>query len=91
MRILKLINRICSKVNAVLKSFFERRNFCLAEVTLGFGKHEDKIFLVDDFTPRSLKIIPSDKESKKYLDPYKLDTAAEVKNYTDHLLNLMSA
>ncbi len=86
---IKVINRICSKVNAVLKSFFERRNAVLAEATCHFGKHEDKIFLVDDFTPKSLKILPSNKEDK-WTDPYKFSTSADIKKYTDHLLNLMS-
>ena len=87
---LKLINRICSKVNAVLKSFFERRSYILAEATCHFGKYDEKIFLVDDFTPKSLKIIPNNKE-EKLIDPYKFSTVAEIKHYTDHLFNIMSA
>ncbi len=87
---LKIIYRICSKVNAVLKSFFERRNFLLAEVNCYFGKYEDKIFLVDDFTPRSVKIFPINKDGK-FIDPYKLSSLATVRHYTDHLFNLTSA
>lgn len=86
---IKIINRICSKINAVLKSFFERRNFLLAEVTCYFGKNEDKIFLIDDFTPPSLKVIPINKDNH-FVDPYKFGTASEIKQYTDHLFNLMS-
>ncbi len=85
----KIINRICSKINAVMKSFFERRNSILAEVTCHFGKLDDKIYLVDDFTPASLKVIPLNKDDH-YVDPYKFGTSAEVKHYTDHLFNLMS-
>ncbi len=87
---LKIINRICSKVNAVLKSFFERRGYLLAEATCGFGKFEEKIFLVDDFTPHSLKIIPLNKDGKE-INPYKFNTSAEIRHYTDHLFNMMSA
>jgi phosphoribosylaminoimidazole-succinocarboxamide synthase len=86
----KVINRMCSKINAVLKSFFERRNSLLAEVTCHFGKSEDKIFLVDDFTPASLKVLPLNKNDH-YIDPYKFGTSAEIKQYTDHLFNLMSS
>ena len=86
----KIINRICSKINAVMKSFFERRNSLLAEVTCHFGKLEDKIYLVDDFTPASLKVIPLNKDNH-YIDPYKFGTSADVKHYTDHLFNLMSS
>ena len=86
---LKVINRICSKINAVLKSFFERRNSLLAEVTCHFGKLEDKIYLIDDFTPASLKVIPLDKNNH-YIDPYKFGTSTGIRQYTDHLFNLMS-
>jgi len=86
---MKLITRICSKINAVLKSFFERRNETLAEVCCHFGKHEDKVFLIGDFSPASLKIFPKD-ESVKWTNPYKLSSAAEVKKYTDHLFSIAS-
>ncbi len=87
---LKLINRMCSKINAVLKSFFERRNLLLAEVCCIFGKNDEKIFLIGDFTPKSLKILPLDQESK-WSDPYKLTNSSQIKNYTNQLYNLMSA
>jgi phosphoribosylaminoimidazole-succinocarboxamide synthase len=86
---IKVINRICSKINAVLKSFFERRSSLLAEVTCHFGKLEDKIYLVDDFTPASLKVVPLNKNNN-YIDPYKFGTSSEIRQYTDHLFNLMS-
>jgi len=86
---LKLINRICSKINAVLKSFFERRNASLIEISCYFGKWEDKIVLVDDFTPRSLKVIPVNNDQN--IDPFRFSTSSEIKKYTDYLHNLMSA
>jgi len=87
---LKIINRICSKVNAVLRSFFERRGETLAEVNCSFGKSDNKILLVDDFTPKSLKIIPLSPDNK-WVSPYKFDTAATIRKYTDHLFTLMSS
>ncbi len=86
---LKMINRITSKINAVLKSFFERRNEILAEISCQFGKSEDKIFLTGDFSPASLKIFPKEK-SEKWINPYKLSTATEIKKYTDHLFSIAS-
>ncbi len=86
---LKMINRICSKINAVLKSFFERRNEIMAEISCQFGKSEDKIFLTGDFSPASLKIFPKEK-SGKWTNPYKLSTATEIKKYTDHLFSIAS-
>ena len=86
---LKIVTRICSKINAVLKSFFERRNEILAEVVLIFGKLEDKIFLNGDFSPASIKIIHKD-DSVKQVNPYKFSTAGEIKKYTEHLYEIAS-
>ncbi len=89
---LKIINRICSKVNAVLKSFFERRNETMGELTCSFGKFESKIYLVDDFTPLSLKIFPNEEIStNNWVDPYNLNTSSEMRKYTNHLYNITSS
>ena len=84
---LKVINRICSKVNAVLKAFFERRHDTIAEFTCSFGKYEDKIYLVDDFSPLSLKVFTTG-NTNGWVNPYSLNTSAEMRKYTDFLLNL---
>lgn len=86
---LKLINRICSKINAVLKSFFERRGAELIEISCFFGKSEDRLLVVDDFTPRGIKISPQNSENNLKL--YKFSTSSEIKKYTDYFFNLMSA
>jgi phosphoribosylaminoimidazole-succinocarboxamide synthase len=87
---LKIINRICSKVNAVLKAFFERRNETVAEVICTFGKFENKIYLVNDFSPLSLKIFTNG-DSRKWTNPYQLTTSNEMRKYTDFLFNITSA
>lgn len=87
---LKMVNRICSKINAVLKSFFERRNYTLAEFNTTFGKFDGKILMTGNFSPESLKVFPV-ADSPKWKDPYKLSTAANVKGYTDQLTNIISA
>lgn len=86
---LRLMNRICSKVNAVLKFFFERRNILLSEIICRFGKNDNKIYLVDDFTPTSIKIIPQNTDGK-WVNPYNLSTSAEIRKYTDYILNITS-
>ncbi len=87
---LKLINRIASKVNAVLKSYFERRGVILAEMDCCFGKAEDKIYVIENFTPKSLKIIPNQMDNK-FIDPYRITTQNQLRKYTDHLFNLASS
>ena len=84
---IKLMNRICSKVNAIMRSFFERRNHQLIELTCGFGKFEGKILLIDHFSPFSLKIIENITGSN-LPDPHKIETNAEIKKYADHLMQL---
>jgi len=84
---IKLIQRLCSKINAIVKSFFERRNESIVELTCCFGKFEGKIYLINDFSPLSLKIFKNESDGQ-LPDPYKLETVAQMKKYTDHLFNL---
>jgi phosphoribosylaminoimidazole-succinocarboxamide synthase len=86
---LKMINRLCSKINAIVKSFFERRNISLLELTCMFGKFDGKIYLMGDFSPVSIKVSDSKKE-EKLPDPYKIETAAQMNKYSDYLLKLTS-
>jgi phosphoribosylaminoimidazole-succinocarboxamide synthase len=87
---LKLINRICSKVNAVLKSYFERRGVLLAELDCCFGKADEKIYIIEDFTPKSIKVIPNQPDNK-FVDPYKISTPAQLKRYTEQIFNMSSS
>ena len=86
---LKIINRICSKLNAIVKSFFERRNILLLELMCRFGKFEGKILLIDDFSPISIKI-SSNNSGDRLPDPYKIETAAQMNKYINFLLKLTS-
>jgi phosphoribosylaminoimidazole-succinocarboxamide synthase len=85
---LKFVNRVCSKLNAIVKSFFERRNVSLLELTCRFGKFEGKVLLIDDFSPQSIKIA-SDNADYKLPDAYKIETAAQMNKYSDFLLKLI--
>lgn len=87
---IKFINRLCSKINAILKSFFERRNDSIVELTCRFGKFDNKIYLIDEFSPVSVRIIKNDPDGK-FPDPYKIETAAQMTKYTDHILNFISS
>ena len=86
---IKFISRLCSKINAIVKSFFERRNVSLVELTCTFGKFEGKIFLVGDFSPISVKIFDSMKKENTP-DPYKIETVAQMRKYTDTLIKFTS-
>lgn len=67
---LKTINRLVSKVNVVLKSFFERRKLTLIESKLEFGYYnggnQQQILLGDEISFDTCKLW--DRESKKTID-----------------------
>lgn len=74
----KIIKRLASKANAVLKSFFERRNATLSEFALKFGKSGDKIYIIEDLTPSNVilefennyfkeEIFSNDSSAKNYI------------------------
>lgn len=85
---LKIIHRICTKLNVVLKSFFERRNFTLAEHKCYFGKYNDKVFVTGDFSPTNFKIFSTDGNAN-YLN--KFNTPFELKKYTETFLELIKS
>lgn len=62
----RAINRIASKVNAILKFFFDRRNLILVDFKLEFGKRGNEIFLSDEISPDTCRIW--DKKTHKKLD-----------------------
>ncbi|GIK60551.1 MAG: hypothetical protein HND39_13230 [Ignavibacteriota bacterium] len=86
---IKFIIRLCSKINAIVKSFFDRRSVTLLELTCIFGKFDGKIFLVGEFSPESIKIIDTSK-NEIVPDPFKIKTPAQMKKYADCLIKLTS-
>jgi phosphoribosylaminoimidazole-succinocarboxamide synthase len=62
---LKLVNRMASKVNVVLKSFFERRSLKLVDFTLEFGRQSGKILLGDEISPDTCRLWDT-KTGKKF-------------------------
>ena len=50
---LRLINRLASKANIVLRSFFERRELRLDKLGLEFGLFEDQIMIGNGISPRT--------------------------------------
>lgn len=47
------IDRMIRKINAVLKSYFERRRLKLVSTRLEFGRKEDRVVLGDEITPET--------------------------------------
>lgn len=53
---LKMIERLSSKINAVLKSFFLRRQIKLIDFKIEFGRLKDKIVLGDEISPDTFRV-----------------------------------
>jgi len=75
----KMIGRIATKVNVILKSYFERRNLLLSEMVCTFGKSGDKIVLLGDFAPHKIKLVPRDEPQNEF----DLSTPAKIKKYLE--------
>jgi len=52
----RTIQRLTSKINAVMKNFCERRQFLLLNFTLEFGRAKDKLVLGDELSLDTLRI-----------------------------------
>ena len=61
-----MITRTASKINAILRSFFERRNLKFVDARFEFGILGDDIVLGDEISPRTCRIL--DGETNEPLD-----------------------
>ncbi len=53
----RTMNRLASKIDAVMKSFLERRGFTLVDITLKFGRYRGVIMLGDEISPENFTVI----------------------------------
>lgn len=53
---MKTIVRMSSKINAILKSFFKRRNLNLVDIKLEFGRIKGKTVVCDEISPETCTI-----------------------------------
>lgn len=63
---IQYINKQAFKINAVLRSFFQRRDILLVDFKLEFGRFGDKILLADEISPDTCRFW--DSQTKKKLD-----------------------
>jgi phosphoribosylaminoimidazole-succinocarboxamide synthase len=60
----RTMNRLASKVDAVMKSFFERRGFTLVDISMKFGKYKGVIMLGDEISPENITVIDNSTEEE---------------------------
>ncbi len=63
---IKEIHRLSSKINAILRDFFRRRNYHLIDFRIEYGRHNDRIILGDEISMDTFRIW--DLTTDTYLD-----------------------
>lgn len=69
----RIVNRLASKVNAVLRSLCERRNLILALTSLEFGRYKGRILLGDELSPATCVFWDKRNQTKAGRDSYHAD------------------
>jgi phosphoribosylaminoimidazole-succinocarboxamide synthase len=81
---IKEIHRFSSKINAVLRDFFRRRNFNLVEFRVEFGRKDSKVILGDELSLDTLQIWDLEKEESNQFIQANLNS-----KYFDEIKNRM--
>jgi phosphoribosylaminoimidazole-succinocarboxamide synthase len=83
---LRTVNRLSSKTNVVLKSFFERRELKLLSMSLEFGIAGNQITIGDEISPRTCRFADLQKKDRTLKDVFgngnqnTIDAYLEVRN-----------
>ncbi len=87
---LRQINRIASKVNAVLRGLCDRRKLAVADLQLAFGRFKDQIVLGDELSPFTCHFLDLARAGKREQDRYLPDQDHAVEAFSElyHRLKL---
>lgn len=78
---MKHIARLSSKVNAVLKSFMDRRRLKLVNYKLEFGRYRNQIFLADEITPDTARLWHIGDENKVNMKYFNFENSKAKQAY----------
>lgn len=78
---MRIINRIASKVNAIMRSFFDRRGLLLVDMKMEFGKIDNKILLADEISPDTLRLWDRKTGKKFGADRFRYDMGNVLDSY----------
>lgn len=70
---LKQMSQSALKINAVLKSFFQRRNLKLVDFKLEFGRHNNEILLADEISPDTCSLWDAETNERMDKDSFNKD------------------
>jgi len=85
----KQINRIATKVNAVLRGLCDRRGLMLTDLHLEFGRYKGQILLIDELSPLTCHFLDMQVEQKSKRDRFSLESdnaEQNLKELSDRLL-----
>jgi len=74
-----------SKVNAILKSYFERRDLLLIDFKLEFGRYHNEIIVADEISPDTCRIWDRKTHKKLDKDRFRFDMGGVKKAYQEVL------
>ena len=80
---LSTINRLASKANVILKSFFERRGLKLISIDLEFGVAENRIMIGDEISPRTCHFIDIQKATRREKPRFLGNGACDIETYIE--------
>lgn len=80
---LRAIFRLTGKVNAILRSFFDRRGLILVDFKLEFGRHKGEILLADEISPDTCRIWDRKSHKKLDKDRFRFDLGGVEKAYQE--------
>lgn len=83
---LKALNRLASKINALLRAYFERRDYVLSSFTCMFGKSADKVHLVGSFTAPSLQLLKKSQIQELPPDILNFQNGKQLKTYVENII-----
>lgn len=86
---MKHISRLSSKVNAVLKAFFERRKLKLVDYQLEFGRFQNQIYLGDEITPDNARLWHIDEDGSFKPNHFRFGNSSAEKSYNEILERLI--
>lgn len=77
--------RYSSKINAILKSFFERRGLLLVDFKLEFGRFQNELLLADEISPDTCRIWDRKTHKKLDKDRFRFDIGGVEEAYKEVL------
>ncbi len=87
---MRMIARVVSKVNAIFKSFFDRRGLILVDFKLEFGKMGRSLLIGDEITPDTCRIWDKKTNKKMDKDRFRYDMGGVDKVYKELLDRIVS-